>query len=108
MAKLRAVPISTPTTIYKTAIQAPITGESDAAKLRALLDHFLDNNLELVDMRTVPKSPSKSGFTLRLPKETLEQLDTYCQRTLYTRQQAFQIAVCTSLKALGVTNYVNE
>lgn len=108
MAKLKPIPISAPQTIYKTAIQAPITGDSDAAKLRALLDHFLDNNLEPVDMRTVPVSSSKVGVTLRLPQVTLDNLTKYCQRTLYTRQQAFQIAICSSLAALGITHYANE
>ena len=108
MAKLNAVPIITPITIYKTAILAPITGDSDAAKLRALLDHFLDNNLEPVDMRTVSAYDSKVKFTLRLPRETLEKLTSYCQRTLYTRQQAFQIAICSSLAALGVSHYITE
>jgi metal-responsive CopG/Arc/MetJ family transcriptional regulator len=57
-------------------------------------------------MRTVPKSASSKSFTLRLPKKVLNRLDQYCQRTLYTRQQAFQIAVCTSLKSLGVNYFV--
>ena len=86
MAKLTPISIITPTNIFETAARAPIEGESDADKLRVLLDHFLHNNLSPIDMRVVQ----------------------YCQRTLYTRQQAFQIAVCASLKDLGLTHFVDS
>ncbi len=108
MAKLTPISIITPTNIFVTAARAPIEGESDADKLRVLLDHFLHNNLSPIDMRVVPKSASSKSFTLRLPKKVLNRLDQYCQRTLYTRQQAFQIAVCASLKDLGITHFVDS
>lgn len=108
MAKLTPIPIITPTNIFNTATLAPIEGESNADKLRALLDHFLDNNLTPTDMSLVPNDSPNKSFTLRLSKDSLEKLNQYCQRTLYTRQQAFQIAVCTSLKDLGVTHYLDS
>jgi len=69
MAKLTPITIITPTNILITAAQAPIDGESSADKLRALLDHFLDNNLSPIDMRSVPMSESSKSFTLRLQKK---------------------------------------
>lgn len=101
MAKLKPIPIITPTNIYKTASQAPIKGDTSADKIRVLLDHFLAHNLEPIDMREVPRDASLKSFTLRVTPQTTEALNQYCQRTLYTRQQAFQIAICTSMKALG-------
>lgn len=107
MAKLIPIPIIAPTNIYETASQAPISGETSAEKIRALFDHFLAHNLEPIDMREVPRDAANKSFTLRVSPQTLEALNQYCQRTLYTRQQAFQIAICTSLKALGITRYAD-
>ena len=108
MAKLIPIPIITPTNIFQTAALAPLEGDAVADKLRALLDHFLEHNLSAIDMSMVPKSESSKSFTLRLTKGTVENLDKYCQRTLYTRQQAFQIAVCSSLRDLGLTQFIDS
>lgn len=106
MAKLTPIAIITPTNVFQTAERSSIEGNSTADKLRLLLDHFLHNNLSPIDMRTIPKSGSTKSFTLRLPTRVVNRLDQYCQKTLYTRQQAFQIAICTSLKDLGVNYFL--
>jgi hypothetical protein len=102
MSKKHPIAIRSPEAIITLAQQAPINCETNSEKLVTLINHFLDNQLPTPDMRDFDIKSSTKHFTLRLSTCELTKLDTYCSKTLYTRQQAFQIAICASVLDLGL------
>lgn len=99
---LTPVPIRCPQVIAELASEAQIVGSSPAKKMITLLNHFFDHEVVMADMSSIDTSGQSKNFTLRMPEKTLTALDAYCAKTLYTRQQAFQIAIVSALADLGL------
>jgi len=94
------VAFNIPSGLVEMATNAPFNKSTTASKIRLLLNHFFENKLSPIDMSNYEHLKNDHNFTLRLLGSELESLDTYCKQTLYTRQQALQIAICTALSDL--------
>lgn len=102
MARKTPVPIRCPESIFRLAADAQLDESTPTAKMVLLLNHFLRHQVPAIDMSNVDTSAQRHQFTLRLTKSETDSLDSYCRKTLYSRQQAFQIAMMASLSDLGL------
>lgn len=97
---LTPLPVRLPGYLYHLAANAPIKEADTASKIRLLLNHFLDSDLPVPNMKTYVELGKDKPFTLRVVPETAHKLDEYCLTTSYNRQQVLQIAIVASLKDL--------
>jgi len=99
--KLTPIPLQLPSYIVHLAKTAPIDEVDSASKIRMLTRHFLKHQLDVPDMSSYKDLRQDKSFTLRMSQPELDDLNKFCQRKLYNRQQAFQIAIVASLQHLS-------